>query len=110
MLRHDISRRFIIIIISVNSFHINNAGKGHSVVNKEKQGNQQISATVTSDKLTDNTHTHTHTHTDPFIGPLSGITQVSRYQKGTANLDFTEARDSEWQWHQLGHMQVCSLL
>jgi len=21
--------------------------------------------------------------------------------------DFTEARDSEWQWHQLGHMQVC---
>ena len=23
------------------------------------------------------------------------------------NLDFTEARDSEWQWHQLGCMQVC---
>jgi len=23
---------------------------------------------------------------------------VSRYQKGKANLDFTEARDSEWQW------------
>jgi len=32
---------------------------------------------------------------------------VSRYQKGKINLDFTEARDSEWQWHQLGHMQVC---
>jgi len=31
---------------------------------------------------------------------------VSRYQKGKTNLDFTEARDSEWQWHQLGHMQV----
>jgi len=30
---------------------------------------------------------------------------VSRYQKGKTNLDFTEARDSEWQWHQLGHMQ-----
>ena len=27
----------------------------------------------------------------------------------THNLDFTEARDSEWQWHQLGHMQVCTL-
>jgi len=25
---------------------------------------------------------------------------VSRYQKGKTNLDFTEARDSEWQWHQ----------
>jgi len=32
---------------------------------------------------------------------------VSRYQKGKTNLDFTEARDSEWQWHQLGHTQVC---
>jgi len=35
---------------------------------------------------------------------------VSRYQKGKINLDFTEPRDSEWQWHQLGHMQVCTLL
>jgi len=33
---------------------------------------------------------------------------VSWYQKGTTNLDFTEARDSEWQWHQLGCMQVCT--
>jgi len=31
---------------------------------------------------------------------------VSQYQKGKTNLDFTEARDSEWQWHQLGHMQI----
>jgi len=30
---------------------------------------------------------------------------VSRYQKGKTNLDFTEARGSEWQWHQLGHVQ-----
>jgi len=33
---------------------------------------------------------------------------VSRYQKGKTNLDFTEARDSEWQWHQPGRMQVCT--
>jgi len=32
---------------------------------------------------------------------------VSQYQKGKTNLDLTEARDSEWHWHQLGHMQVC---
>jgi len=31
-----------------------------------------------------------------FNGPFSGTTQVSRYQKGKTNLDFTEARDSEW--------------
>jgi len=35
---------------------------------------------------------------------------VSRYQQGKTNLDFIEARGSEWQWHQLGHMQVCTLL
>jgi len=35
---------------------------------------------------------------------------VSRYQKGETNLDFTEARDSEWQWNQLGRMQVCTSL
>ena len=40
-------------------------------------------------------------------GPFSGI---SRYQRRKTNLDFTEARDSEWQWHQLGHMQVCTSL
>jgi len=35
---------------------------------------------------------------------------VRQYQNGKTNLDFTEERDSEWQWHQLGHMQVCTLL
>jgi len=35
---------------------------------------------------------------------------VSRYQKGKTDLDFTETRDSEWQWHQPGHMQVCTSL
>jgi len=35
---------------------------------------------------------------------------VSQYQKGKTNLDFTEARDSEWQWHQLGFKQVCTSL
>ena len=53
---------------------------------------------------------HAHVHTHSFDGPLSGTTRVSRYQKGKSNLDFTEARDSEWQWHQLSHMQVCTLL
>jgi len=54
--------------------------------------------------------TYTHTHTHPFNGPLSGTTRVSRYQKGKTDLDFTEARDCEWQWHQLGRMQVCTSL
>jgi len=49
-------------------------------------------------------------HTHPFNGPFSGTTRVSQYHKGKTNLDFTEARDSEWQWHQLGRIQVCASL
>ena len=55
-------------------------------------------------------HRNSHTHTHTFNGPFYGTTRVGRYQKGKTNLDFTEARDSEWQWNQLGHMQVCTLL
>ena len=44
----------------------------------------------------------------PVNSPFPGTTHFT--QLGTTNLDFTEARDSEWQWHQLGHMQVCTSL
>jgi len=45
---------------------------------------------------------------------LCGTTQESWYQKGKSRkvkvqIWFTGARDSEWQWHQLGHMQTCTL-
>ena len=53
---------------------------------------------------------NTHIHTHLFNGRLSGTIQASQYQKGKTNRDFTEARDSEWQWHQLGHMLVCTSL
>ena len=43
-----------------------------------------------------------HTHTHKFNGPFSRTIRVGRYQKGKTNVDFTEARDSEWQWHHLG--------
>ena len=42
------------------------------------------------------THARTHARTH------------TRMQKGKNNLDFTEARDSEW--HHLGYMQVCNSL
>jgi len=51
--------------------------------------------------LSINSTHYAKSHTHPFNGPFSGTTQVGRYQKGKTNLDFTEARDSEWQWHQL---------
>ena len=58
----------------------------------------------------DKPEVHTHRDTHSFIDPLSGTTQMSRYQKGKTSVDFIGARDSEWQWHQLGHMQVCTSL
>ena len=53
------------------------------------------------------THTHTHTH---LTALFPGLPRWSQYQNGKTSLDFSEARDSEWQWHQLGHMQVCTSL
>ena len=70
-----------------------------------RQTDRQVTASLNAPYCRGETHTHTHTH--PFNGPLSGTTRVSRYQKGNTNLDITEARDREWQWHQ---MEVCTSL
>ena len=58
-------------------------------------------------RLKNRTEQSTHTHTHPFNGPLPRTTRVRRYEKGKTNVDFNEARDIEWHWHQLSHMQVC---
>ena len=50
---------------------------------------------------------HTHTRLTALCPGLPGWAGT---RKVKPNLDFTEARDSEWQWHQLGHMQVCTSL
>ena len=73
-----------------------------------KQGEHELQLTAENCFLMTQPSPELLTH--PFDGPLSRTTWVSRYQKGKTNLDFTEARDSEWQWHQLGHMQVCTSL
>ena len=52
-------------------------------------------------------HTHTHTHTR-LTALRPGLPGWAGTRKVKTNLDFTEARDSEWQWHQLDHMQVCT--
>jgi len=61
-------------------------------------------------KLNWTSYTHTHTHTRltgrPFVWHYPG----EPVPEGKTNLDLNEARDSEWQWHQLGHMQVCTSL
>ena len=42
--------------------------------------------------------------------PFFGDYRVSQYQNAKTNVDFIEARDSEWQWHQLGLTQVWASL
>jgi len=51
---------------------------------------------------------HFHVLSQLGFYAFSALTLLVGQQKGKTNLDFTEARDSEWQWHQLGHMQVCT--
>jgi len=57
-------------------------------------------------------HTHTHNHFTTlwdFVWDYPGEPAPERYnQEGKTNLDLLE-QDSEWQWHQLGNMQICTL-
>ena len=49
---------------------------------------------------------HKHTH---LTALLPGLLRWAGTKKNkNQSLDFTEARDSEWRWHQLGHMQTCT--
>jgi len=61
--------------------------------------------------------THTHTHARTHEHTHTRLTALRPGLPGSAgtimvkpNLDFTEARDSEWQWNPLGHTQVCTSL
>jgi len=46
----------------------------------------------------------------PFLPPNQQRQSTEGHTRKVKPLDFTEARVSEWQWHQLGHMLVCILL
>jgi len=52
-------------------------------------------------------HTHARTQAHPFNGPFSGWASTRKVKPSWILL---KQRDSEWQWHQLDHMQVCTLL
>jgi len=58
-------------------------------------------------KVDINTHPFTHSHLTALFPGLPGWAGT---RKAKTNLDFTEARDCEWQWHQPGRMQICTLI
>jgi len=93
--------------ISIYALHAGEEAQNHTLENCRKitlgsatEGRHNTLCQLQSHLLLYNTHTQ------PFNGPFSGTTRVSWYEKGKTNLDFTEARNGEWQWRQLGHMQV----
>ena len=50
-------------------------------------------------------------NTHPFNGPFPGLPGRAGIRKVKPICILLDgARDSEWQWHQLGHMQVCTSL
>jgi len=67
------------------------------------------------DHLWDYAHTHTHTRMQPFYSLLGfcpglpGWASTRKVKPGRQNQSgSTGARDNEWQWHQLGHMNICT--
>jgi len=83
--------------------------------------NHQSQSTRTHAHTDIHTHTHTQTYTDRqtdrqtdthsrSTALIRGYPSELIPQKGKTNLDFTEARDIEWKWNPLGHMQLCTSL
>jgi len=57
------------------------------------------------------THTHTHTFTHTRLTALCpGLPGWAGTRKVKPTWILLKQRDSEWQWHQLGRMQVCTSL
>jgi len=101
----------MLLLTSVIRRRIIGVPGGGSATRGKAATSEQLSSTLQTMQKMSSTkyyYIHTHTHTHTFNGRFSRTTRVSRYQKGKTSLDLTEARDSEWQWHQLGHMQVCT--
>jgi len=72
---------------------------------RPKAAAHNITVTKTRKNVKLKYRTHTRL-TALFPGPA----RLAGTRKVKTNLEFTEARDSERQWHQLDHMQVCTSL
>jgi len=59
-------------------------------------------ASLTSATCTGTPAAPGHEFTNDFRTVFNALTLL------VVNLDFTEARDSEWQWHQLGIVELCA--
>ena len=54
------------------------------------------------------THTHTHTRLTALFPELPGWAGTRKVNQ--SGFSWSKRQYSEWQWHQLGHMQICTSL
>jgi len=59
---------------------------------------------------TSSAHARFAPYSTPSLNTHAHLTALCPVPESKTNLDFTEARNSEWQWHQSGCMQVCTSL
>jgi len=59
---------------------------------------------------TSSAHARFAPYSTPSLNTHTHLTALCPVPESKTNLDFTEARNSEWQWHQSGCMQVCTSL
>jgi len=67
---------------------------------------RNYASVLTITNATWNTHTHTHTRLTALCPGLPGWAGTRKIKQ----IWILEKQESEWQWHQLGHMQVCTSL
>jgi len=67
---------------------------------------RNYASVLTITNATWNTHTHTHTRLTALCPGLTGWAGTRKIKP----IWILEKQESEWQWHQLGHMQVCTSL
>jgi len=78
---------------------ISNMYNTHNSWQKSKQANEQC--------VQHWTYIHTYIHT-PILRPSWLCLGFHGWGGTRTNLDFTEARNNEWQWHQMDHTQICT--
>ena len=87
-------------------FHIHLIIFQHVCISALNNYYTNLTASFPGQPVSAGTHKHTHTR---LTGLCPGLPRWASTRDKT-NLDFTEERDSERQWHQLGRMQVCTSL
>jgi len=86
-------------LCGITHVQLRQVGAGHTELKNIWHHSTQYNFTCT------HAHTHARTHTS-ILRPSGLCPRLPGWASNRTNVDFTEARDSEWQWHQLGHMQI----